>query len=70
MNTAQVNQFDPAARIATLREEHTTLERRLKELKRNKRLMPSEEQEMRSIKRQKLSKKDEIARLSTLLSEE
>ncbi len=70
MNTVRVAGVDPEGRIAALRREHSELEARLVALKRNVRLTAAEEIEVRKIKRQKLNKKDEIARLSSLLNQE
>ena len=53
-----------ALMIEQLRKEHSELEQRLETLNRSVRLTPSEEQEVRQIKRAKLSKKDRIQQLT------
>ena len=56
--------FDPSQMITQLREQHSGLERRLTELHGRLFLTPSEEIEVRRIKRAKLVAKDRIQHLS------
>lgn len=59
---------DPNILIEKLRREHMALDVRLQELNSSVRLTPSEEMEVRSIKRQKLAKKDQILTLSRTIA--
>jgi uncharacterized protein YdcH (DUF465 family) len=56
------------ARLEVLRSTHADLEQRLKELDRHLSLSPAEQTERANIKKAKLQIKDDILRLSHLLS--
>jgi len=59
---------DAGMLIEKLRQEHTELDMRLQQLNSSVRLTPAEEMEVRSIKRKKLAKKDQILTLSRTIA--
>ena len=59
--------MDVAGEIERLQQEHSDLEERLEALNRGVRLTPSEELEVRTLKRRKLQAKDRIQSLSQRL---
>ena len=61
--SAPVENTDIATQITELRQEHSALKTRLEELNASLHLTPSEELEVRQIKRQKLTMKDHICAL-------
>ena len=62
--SASVDEIDVSTKISELRLQHTALEVRLEQLNKSIHLTPSENLEVRQIKRQKLTMKDRILYLS------
>jgi hypothetical protein len=63
--SASVDEIDVTTQIGELRLQHTALEVRLEQLNKSIHLTPSEDLEVRQIKRQKLTMKDRILYLSS-----